>query len=161
MFNVDFSKLINWMLPTFRRNPVDFSWVSVLCSPVVQLYNEFMAKRAADLYELAHDSRVFSMQAVFNDRFDNATRRIYVTDGFTKDRLYVFTPTENKPIYIYTPAENNPVYLYNPADYADTGVDFIVWVPTAVTMSSQDMIELTALINKYRLASKRFAIYRV
>jgi len=155
MFNIDFDSLIAVCLPALLWKPKLFAWLKVLCYPVTKIYDEFMAKRDADLYNLRQDSRVFSMQAVFNDRFDNVSRRIYITDGFTKDRTYIYTPAEVKPLYL------GSVPLYNPGDYADTGVDFIVWVPTIVSLSAQDLIELTALANNYKLAGKRFKVYRI
>lgn len=156
MFNIDFDNLIAILLPAFLRKGKYFAWLKALCFPVVKLYDEFTSKRNADLYNIAHDSRVFSIQAVLNDRFDTEARRIYITDGFTKSRIYLYTRTENKPVYL---APSIP--LYNRGDYADTGVDFIVWVPTSVSLSAQDLIELSALVNKYKLASKRFKVYRI
>ncbi len=120
------------------------------------MYSEFMVQRAADLYDIGHDSRVFSMEAVFNDAFDMVNRTIYITDGFNKNRIYLYTRTEAQPVFL-----NPSIPLWNRADYADTGVDFIVWVPKAISMTVTDMIQLTALVNKYKLASKRYAIYRV
>lgn len=156
MFNVDLDKLINWLTPALLRKPKMFAWMRSLCAGLYSLYTEFMNKRDQDLYELSHDSRVFSMEAVLNDAFDYADRRIYITDGFTKERVYIYTPDEDKPLYL-----DEPVYLYNPEDYFDTGVDFVVWVPTLVALTAQGMILLKALVNKYKLAGKRYAIYRV
>lgn len=155
MFNIDFSKLIAICLPAFLRKPIFFAWLKTLCVPVIQIYNEFLKKRDADLYTIRHDSRVFSIEAVLNDRFDYDERRIYITDGFTKDRVYIYTPTEVKPLYL------GVTYLYNPEDYADTGVDFIVWVPNPITLSDQDLIELNAQVKKYKLGGKRFKVYRI
>jgi hypothetical protein len=144
------------MIPAPLRKPVLTAWLHTLCWPVVQLYNEFMIKRSGDLYNLAHDSRVFSMEAVFNDRFDSVERRIYIADGLTKTRLYAYLRIENKPLFLHP-----SIPLYNRGDYADTGIDFIVWVPTVISLSAQNLIELNALIVKYKLAGKRFKIYRV
>lgn len=161
MFNIDFNKLIIWMLPFFRRQTNYYSWMQTLCSGVISMFNELMVKRTADLYQINHDSRVFSIQAVLNDQFDTVNRTIYITDGFNKERIYLFTREESKPIYFYQRSENKPVYLFNRTDYADTGVDFIVWVPNAIVLSVQDLTLLNSLVTKYKLASKRFAIYRV
>lgn len=154
MFEVDFDKFITWCIPAPLRKPIRFAWLQVLCGGVKQLYGEFMTKRAADNYQLSHDSRVFSIEAVLNDQFDTAARRIYIDDGPNRERLYIFTPDEEKPLYLGTQ------YLYNPADYADTGVDFIVYVPNAVPLSAQGLILMNSLITKYKLASKRYQIYR-
>jgi hypothetical protein len=155
MFNINYEYLLLWLIPYFKRKPKLFSWLRALCSPVVTLYRLFLTARAADLYNLAHDSRVFSIQAVLNDRFDATERRIYITDGFAFDRIYIFREDESKPLYLAS------VPLYNPGDYGDTGVDFIVNVPLAISIGAQDLIQMTALVTAYKLASKRFLIYRI
>jgi hypothetical protein len=154
MFNVVFNKFILWWIPYFKRRPIMYAWIRALCYPVVLMYNTFINDRTADLYNLAHDSRVYSMRAMLNDRFDNTNRTITITDGFAFARIYIFQPAEEKPVYL------DSIPLYNPGDYSDTGVDFIVNVPTAVPISTQDLIEMEALVNYYKLASKRFLIYR-
>jgi hypothetical protein len=136
------------------RQPKFVTWLQCLISPILQINGAFLLNRDKNLYRLNHDSRVFSMENVFNDRFDHELRRIYITDGFNKDRVYIYTRAENKPVYL------NTIYIYNSADYADTGADFIVWVPAAIYLSAQDLIELTGLVNEYKLPSKRFKIYR-
>jgi hypothetical protein len=155
MFNIDFGGLITICLPSFLRKAKFFAWLKSLCFPVLKLYDEFLIKRAADLYNIRHDSRVFSLEAVLNDRFDVDARRIYITDGFTKDRTYIYTKLEVKPLFL------GSVPLYNNGDYADTGVDFIVWIPNIITINTQDLIELNALVKAYKLAGKRFKVYRI
>jgi hypothetical protein len=156
MFSIDFNKLITWALPFLRRQSVYFMWMQALCYGVVSLYNELLVNQAANLYNLAHDSRVFSMQAVLNDQFDDADRRIYISDGLNKQRIYLYTREEAQPVYL-----NPVIYIYSDTDYADTGVDFIVWVPTAVVVTAQNMVLLNSLVTQYKLASKRYVVYRV
>lgn len=93
------------------------------------------------------------MEKVLNDKFDNTERRIYITDGFTKDRIYLYTPEELKTKFL------GSLTLFNKDDYSDTGVDFIVWVPAGI--SGQTLIEMKAQIDFYRLTSKRFRIYNI
>jgi hypothetical protein len=154
MFNIEYNKLILWLVPGFKRKPVMYAWMRALCTPVVFMYNTFLNRRSADLYNLGHNSQLYSLRAMLNDRFDSAARRITIDDGFSFDRTYIFREDENKPLYLGT------AYLHNEGDYADTGVDFIVNVPHAVTVGAQDIIEMNALVKYYKLASKRFLIYR-
>lgn len=156
MFNVDFDKLVLWLLPDFIRKPVLYAWVRSLCYPVVKQYEEFSQNRVNNLYKLNHTSQVFSITKVLNDRFDKNERRIYITDGFTKERIYLHTNAEYKPKYLST-----PIYLHNPEDYADTGVDFIVWLPNAVEMTPENLIEARAQVDFYKRGAKRYKIYRI
>ena len=152
--NIDFNKLILWLLPNFLRKPKTYAWLQTLCSPAVRLYGLFQAKRDANLYKLVHSSQVFSLQKVLNDRFDAAQRRIYITDSFAKDRLFIYTRAEDKPKHLGT------LPLHNRSDYGDTGVDFIVWVPYAVPLTASSTYELKSLVDFYKLASKRYTLYR-
>ena len=155
MFNIDFNRLILWLIPAFLRRAKLYAWLQTLCSPVVNIYDEFIKERDANLYKLSHNSQVFSLEKVMNDKFDSQERRIYISDGFTKDRIYIHRRIEDKPVYLH------PIYLHNRGDYADTGVDFIVWIPWAVFMSPQNLVEAKALIDFYKLAGKRYKFYRV
>jgi len=116
-----------------------------------------MGQRYLDLYQANHNSQVFSMENVFNDAFDNVSRRIVITDGLGLQRIYLYTREEG---HQYTVFLNPQIYLWNNTDYSDTGVDFIVWVPPAITMSATQLINLASLVNRYKLASKRYVIYQ-
>ena len=154
MFDVDFNTLITWLLPPMLRQTIFYAWMQALCVPITNMYTLFMTYRTQDLYEVNHDSRVFSMQAVCNDSFDDTLRRIYITDGLNKERIYLYTREEEQPVFL-----NPAIYVWNPADYDDTGVDFIVWVPTALALNATQLVQLNALIAFYKLASKRYVIY--
>lgn len=154
MFNVDFNKLILQLLPLMFRRPVWYAWMRSLVCPVKEKYTEFIAFRNDKLYQLQHNGQVFSMENVLNDRFDNGQRRIYITDGLTKDRVYLYTRDENKAAFL-------PKFIHNRADYADSGVDFIVWVPNAIVVTTEEMYEMRAKIDLYRADSKRYKVYRV
>ena len=153
MFNINYYKFLLQLIPVFLRTTVIVAFVDCLITPVKQLYGQFTTYRNNTLYELDHNGQVFSLQNVLNDRFDNTQRRIYITDGFTKERFYIHTRAENKPKFLKK-------YIHNRGDYVDTGVDFIVWIPVAIVISLEEMYELRALINKYRLDPKRYKVYR-
>jgi hypothetical protein len=154
MFNLDYNKLLLQLIPSFLRKPRMVGWLQSLIYPVKELFEIFIAYRTEKLYELSHNGQVFSMENVLNDRFDNDERRIYISDGLTKDRLYAYTRDEDKALFL-------PKYLYTRGDYADSGVDFIVWVPNEIVISLEEMYELRAKVNKYKIYPKRYKVYRV
>lgn len=154
MFNIDFDKFLLQLLPSFLRKQKRVALLKSLIYPVRKMDEQFMQYRNDKLYELNHNGQRFSIENVLNDRFDPVQRRIYNTDGYTKDRLYIYGTTEAKPVYL-------PTYIYGSDDYADTGVDTIVWVPNAIAITVDEMVEMKALIDKYRISSKRFKIQRV
>jgi hypothetical protein len=154
MFNLDYNKLLLQLIPSFLRRPRMVGWLQSLIYPVKELFEIFIEFRTQKLYELSHNGQVFSMENVLNDRFDTMERRIYITDGLTKDRMYAYTRDENKPLFL-------PKFVYTRGDYADSGVDFIVWVPNAIGITLEEMYELRAKVTKYKIDPKRYKVYRV
>jgi hypothetical protein len=148
-FNTDFKKLTVLHLPTFLRTSVMISWVQSLSAPLVNLHYDFSMNRKNNLYNLAHNGQVCKLRAVLNDRFDASLRRIYIDDGNKYQRQYIYTDGEQKPKYLGT------IYLYNDSEYDDSGVDFTVWIPGDLQYNDY---EIRALINFYKLASKRYKI---
>lgn len=155
MYNLDYNKLNEQVTPSFLRKDRLTGLLQSIIFPVKQLFEIFKKFREAKIYELTHSGQIFSLENVLNDRFDQIDRRIYITDGLTKDRTYIYTRDENKAVYL------GNLFLYNRGDYADTGVDFIVWVPNAIVISLEEMYELRASVNKYKIDPKRFKVYRV
>lgn len=154
VFDIDYNKLIKLLLPVRVRKPRLLAFLGVMVSPVVYLYNNFMANRANNLYEVNHTGQVCRLRAAINDRFDNIHRRIYIVDGDTILPTWMYRRTESKPVYIKTRSEASPVYMYRRSELFTLGY-FVVKVPGAVTF---DREEMKALINKYKLAGKPYKI---
>lgn len=148
VFEINFAKLAVLLLPLALRKTLMIALNKAMVQPITSLHYQFMQKRTKDNYQLAHNSQVCYLQAALNDSFDVEARRIIITDGNKFKRSYIYTRAENKTKWLGT------FSLYARADYADTGIDFIVEVPTE-TYNKHGM---EALINKYRLASKRYQI---
>ncbi len=146
--NIDIKKLVVLLLPTFLRKRKMVAWLHSLVTPISFLHNDFMRKREKQLYEIKHNGQVCYLRKALNDEFDRKQRRIRILDGFSKDREYIYTRAENKPRYIGT------MHLNPRRDYGDTGVDFLVEVPK----ETYDKIEMEAMIDYYKLASKRYHI---
>lgn len=148
-FNVNWPRLALLNTPTFLREEVMKLWMSLLLSPVSQVHYWWVNYRAENIYKLAHNSQKCYLRGALNDRFDRQLRRIRIDDGNAFKRKYIYTDGEEKPKFLGT------MFLYDDSDYADTGVDFIVVVPAVLQYS---VYEMKALIDFYRLASKRYKI---
>ncbi len=154
MFNIDFNKFILQLTPDFLRRPVFIAFVKTLVYPIRELHEVFVAFRAEILYDLSHNGQTYSLENVLNDRFDNDERRIYISDGLTKDRYYIYKRLEDKPLFL-------PKFIHTRGDYGDSGVDFIIWVPNAIVITLEEMYELRAKVNKFKLDPKRYKVYRI
>ena len=151
VFDIDIKKLTVLLLPMALRKPRIVALLRAMAMPLVSLHYRFAAKRTADLYKLNHNSQVCHLRAALNDSFDVEARRIRIIDGNRYNRNYIYTRGEEKPVYL------GAIYLHDRADYSDTGVDFIVEAPR----ETYKQYEMQALIDFYRLASKRYKIIQV
>ena len=157
-FDVDFDGLVWQQLPVLLRKGRMYSWLRVLIAPVKYVYGLFAANRTKNLYNLAHNSQVFSLEAALNDVFDSGPRRIYIIDTIYAEALPLYLAAELRPVPLYRAAEALPVYLYTSAEIvaADSADVFIVMVPNAIFV---DLSRLRAVVDQYRLPGK--AGYRV
>ena len=159
-FNVNWTRLAILLTPTFLRSELMTAWLKLLISGFSDNHNNWLQYRRQNIYNLAHNSQKCYLRGALNDRFDNELRRIRIDDGNGFKRKYIYTDGElngtiiNPKIFI-KPTYLGTLFLYDDSDYADTGVDFIVIVPAGLVFN---IYEMNALIDFYRLASKRFKI---
>ena len=150
-YHLNINKLVELLLPTFLRKEKMLAWLRALHFPLVKVVDDFNFNRNQNLYNLAHNGQVCYLRKALNDRFDVSARRIKITDGNRYKRQYIYTQGERKPKYL------GVMYLRQNTDYADTGVDFIVEVPKGLKYNDYEM---KALIEFYKLASKRYKIQK-
>ena len=148
-FNVNWKKLAVLLTPTFLRGEKMTAWLELIIEGVNQVHYQWLKLRKNNIYSLAHNSQVCYLRGALNDRFDNEQRRILIVDGNKYEREYIYTRGEQKPYFLGT------LFIYSREDYADTGVDFIVRVPSDLIYNE---VEMQALIKFYKLASKRLKI---
>lgn len=149
-FEIDFRKLVLLLIPTFLRRPRLVAYLQALITPIANLHIDWKKKRLDDWYKINHTGQVCYLQKALNDRFDVSNRQIYITDGNSFPRKYIYTNAEKKPVFL------GKIFIYQNGEYSNTGVDFIVHVPKRVLRTQLN--EVKALINFYKLASKRFSI---
>lgn len=149
-YKVDYNKLALLALPAFLRKPILVGYVTALIIPVANLYDKWRVFRDDNLYKVHHTGQVCYLRKVLNDKLDPSFRRIYIGDGQRYKRKYLYTKGENKPVFLKT------MYMLEAADYADTGVDFNVWVPKSIIDGS--IYEIIALVNFYKLGGKKYKI---
>lgn len=125
------------------------AWLETLTLPISNLHVRWKTFRDNNLYIINHNGQVVYLRAALNDSFDSEQRRIDIVDGNRFGRSYIYTVGEQKPVFL------NTFFLRPASDFADTGVDFIVTIPSNVPYNLFDM---TALIEFYKIASKRYKI---
>lgn len=153
-YSVDFDKLGKLFLPLKLRQTKLMAWLSALMAPIVSLHYTWYQYRLSNLYKIKHTGQVCYLRGALNDTFDPSERRIYV-DGSGGDALktFIYTPGEEQTKYL------GKLWIRNSLEFADTGADFLVYVPAAIVQSQP--YELRALIDYYKLASKRYLIIEI
>lgn len=149
-YNIDFNKLAVLMIPSFLRKPILAAYLQSLLVPLETLHAEWLQKRSDDWYALNHTGQVYSLRNVLNDKLDEGSRRISISDGNAYPRKYIYTTPENKPVFL------GKLFINQNSEFLNTGFDFIVHAPQEIIDTKIN--ELNALIIKYKLASKRYKI---
>lgn len=149
-YKIDWNKLVILLLPTFLRKASLVGYLQALVSPISTLHYNWMRKREADWYKLNHTGQVCYLRKVLNDALDVSYRRIYIGEGNSFPRKYIYTRAENKPVFL------GKMFIYRNQEYTNTGADFVVFVPEEIINTK--IHELKSLIEYYKLASKRYQI---
>ncbi|GEM58442.1 hypothetical protein [Flavobacterium columnare] len=152
-FEVDFRKLTVLLLPIALRKRKTIAFLHCLIKPIDDVYYNWKQKRLEDWYKLNHNGQRCKLRKVLNDELDNQQRRIRIDDGTSFKRNYIYTKAESKPIYL------GKDFINSRSEFENTGVDFVVYVPTAIVDKS--IHKLKFLINYYKLAGKRYRIEKI
>lgn len=150
---LNIAKLVLDMTPTFLRKSKLVAFPMAMVLPLIAIYDDWYKMRADHLYRLTHNGQVCYLRKSLNDLFDVSLRRIYIGSGNLFDRKYIYTTAEQKPQFLGT------LFIHSRTDYADTGVDFIVYVPTEIV--DLQLHELEAHIHWYKEGSKKYKIVKI
>lgn len=158
---LNFKEVFKYLIPFQIRGNRIVEWVAALLAPVQSLNVVFSAWAGGVRYFLAFNGQVVYLEHVLNDQFDASLRRIYIDDpgGTVIVTTYVHNKIEQQPtLYLYNVADadpNNPI-IYNTSEIYTSTDDFIVHVPAGV-FSPTVQVQMSALINQYRIAGKRYS----
>lgn len=160
MFDFSIKNTIKRLLHPLYRKGKQIAWLCNMLSYIGQLKLRFVRFRDQTNYELQFNSQTLSMEARLNEHHNVPLGTIYIeTVSVEEEAVFIHWLSENqKPIFISWLSETAPiVFIRWLSEYAtqSSGYEFIVWIPQGFTL---DTNELTAIVNQYRLAGKRFVI---
>lgn len=157
MFNIYFQDIIKKLVPAAYRGSNLADVIFALTKPLRSLNITFKSHKDSVDYDLQFNGQTMNLEHVLNDKFDPSLRRIYIEDVSYINSVYVANKVEGSvTLYLANKSETTvpPVYLENKIE--QTGqTHFRVMVPASLTFS---MIELRALVDKYKLASKIYTV---
>jgi len=172
------------ILPHFLRKDNLKNWVYAFIKPLETLHNDVtkpvfsfgqINKAFYQWYSYIHNFLRFNGQIIYLEKYLNSIYYptladpnfltgetwhslggMWILDTASSSIKYVYNKSEGlPPIYVYNLSENIPVYLYNTSEVGT--YDFIVLVPVADYTTAMVPL-LTARINQYKLAGKRYLI---
>lgn len=150
-YNVNWSKLMHLLLPTFLRQSRMIAFLNLFAQQMTLIFNKWLLGKIQHEIWLAHNAQVCYLQKILNDEFPNPDRMIRITDGQLYQRMYIYTKNEKKPKWL------GVMHIRQAIDYADVGYDFFVVVPKTLQLE-EIKHKMNALIQRYKLASKRYTI---
>ena len=149
IFELNLRRLVILLLPTFLRKARLVAWLQILIAPLEQLQYSFNQKRNSDLVTLTHNGQKCYLRKILNDTFDQGLRRIRIEDMTHFNAVYIYTEAENQPVYL------EEKYLYTSGEMQVNGMNFSVYIPNELRARE---VEIKALIEAYKIASKRYII---
>jgi hypothetical protein len=156
-YKIDWNILALDNLPTMLRKPSTAAFSQILLKPLGTLYYKWSLWRQDNIYKLEHTGQVCSLEGSLNDKFDPISRRIYITDGQLNETYYIYTEAEQKDKFLSTESEPEITFLRTESETADTGLDFIVFVPES--LYNTQIHALHAHVKFYKAGARRYNIF--
>lgn len=159
-WSINYSGFVEQLLPPDLRRERILALLACLVFPLKEVNYLFVDFTGTINYWSAFNGQVVYLEHLLNDLFDEAERRIYIDDPVGIEHLppVVYNKVEDHDgpiVYNKSEAQDGP-YLYNEVEF-DGMPDFVVMVPQDLDYTAFEPY-LRAIINKYRLASKRYVI---
>lgn len=155
MFEVDFIRVGNLLMHPFMRTLFNLSYLNVLLSELIAVYDVFKRMRDYNIYVLSHNAQVCYMTAALNDAFDIADRQIYIRDAGGVQIELVHADDDQEPVVLQSDT-GGAMLIQSDSGYNGGAYDFIVVMPYRLTKSK--MYELRALVDLYKIEGKRYDV---
>ena len=156
-YDINFNRLALAIVPLCLRKPILMNLMYVMMGQVSRVLGVFSIYRDETNYRLAHNGQVCYLRAVLNDRYDEISRRIYIEDVEPMRGNILFKREKNDFLMAPTRSTGNSAIL-NKRDFSGSNaVDFNVVVPLDLQGTFKEE-QMRALVDTYKLASKRYTI---
>lgn len=157
-YGVNFKRLALLMLPTLWRKPRLAALTYAAASPLNHLHTRFVLFQRATDYRLTHNGQTCRLRAVLNDTFDPIERRITITEDAAACGPSVLWLRSEGRAQLTPSRETGRAFIVTRRGYCGVNAtDFWVNIPVSI-MDGTDIDRLRAIVNTYKLASKRFSI---
>lgn len=158
-YDINYSLLVRMLMPVMLRNDMQTAFLKALVSCLIVLNKNFSNYVSAISTTMA--AQVCYMQAMLNNRFGGSAGQIIVrTATIDMDSFLLWLEAQNKPIEITREdiAGYKPYLLSRDGQIGTTQADFEVVLPSALTLGTSELRQLETLVNRNKLASKKYQI---
>ena len=152
IYDVDVKRLLTLLLPRKWRKAGLLALAGALTEPIAVMPAELREYKAKQEYRMRYNGQVCRLRGLLNDEFDKDERRIEITNvtsNIADGYKFVYSRKEGK----YEVKMPSKIKMRNSPQYEDR--DFEVNIP--IELKGKDL-QIKALINEYKLASKRYKI---
>jgi hypothetical protein len=153
------------LLPSMLRKPVISAFLQAMVSQLE--YVKFNEYRQRTNYRLNHNGQICYLRAVLNDMYDPSPPdlpgrpRITIGDGIPPKIVVVHGRVKRQLVGIPPRSNDNPLIIGWRGTAVGGGYDFTVKVPPEIYADSNLITRITATVNEYKLASKKFQIVSI
>ena len=152
IYNTDIKKMAVQWLPMALRTRLMVVFATVMQRGGAAQLQALVKHRDEMIYRLTHNGQVCHLRAVLNDEFDPTLRRIEIYDVDSKQAATIYHRGSDSTFYV----SNEPYRLARRGFGGAAGYDFGIAMPFA--LSSSEMAQLRALVDTYKLSSKRYVV---
>jgi len=159
-YDIDYKKLALMLTPIVLRKQLHMAYQYLLISPISRMAKAFDNYREETNYRLRHNGQVCHLRAVLNDMFDSGQRRITIEDLEPQKSLYLHERATGRFLMARPRAvttTGGALLISKRGFGSSNGFDFVVVCPAALR-GQIDETRMRAIVDQYKLASKRYTI---
>lgn len=158
MFNVNFTYLINLLLPPILRQLRMISWLKLITSYLKTIYDEYIVLRTIKLFDINFNGQLMYIEKKLQLEFD--CNGIYIDDGELIPISYLWNLSENQPpLYIYNIGDPlfEDLFIFNNIEYI-TEADFVIYIPNNFLLTVTQIQKLRNIVDFYKILEKTYKI---
>jgi hypothetical protein len=160
IYNIDFNRLIKWLVPPLLRNTITLNWLKALISPISWLYNNLLLYKSDVDYRIAITPQVCYLEKVLNDTFDNLSRRIVILDNPDKGIILIYMDESGLPLMTHLEGsghDSETPIIHDDSSFSGIS-DFIVSVPVQLAITQAQEYRMKSILNTNKLVGKQYKI---
>ena len=156
-YNINYSLLIMLLTPVSLRNKVMSAFLMSLMNPLDSLNSDFRGYAQSRNTQI--NAQVCFMQAMLNNEFDYYDRRIRIhTTEIDIDSYLLWKELQDKPQMISKEASDNHYLLNRDNQIGANTPDFDIVFPVGYALTHTESRRIRILVNRHKLASKKYQI---